>query len=201
MMNKLLLQYCFLWATLAFTVVVRPFLLAETNAENPTMPENGFSSSARSAPAEEVAVEDLKTPGAVYFIPPSGWQFAQLENLNPNVQIMVVGKGKGAIPPSINLTVEPFKGTLKDYLKIVKSINASKGNAWKDLGKIKTEAGEGSLSQLDTTIRGENVRMLHTIVAKNGLIYILTASALKVEFPSYYKQFFDAMSSLHINEE
>jgi hypothetical protein len=101
----------------------------------------------------------------------------------------------------MNLTIEPYKGTLKQYLKIVKDINASKGNAWTDLGKIKTASGEASLSQLDKKMSGEDMRMLHTIILKNEKIYILTAAAAKSEFSSFYKQFFDAMSSLRINEE
>lgn len=143
---------------------------------------------------------DTKSPGAVYFTPPEGWRQAEAKSLSPNVKIMVVGKGKGEFPPSINLAVEPYKGTLKDYLKIVKSINAAKGGDWKDLGKIRTDAGEGSLSQLDTKMQWGDVRMLHTIVSKNNTIYIMTAAALREEFPAYYKQFFDAMRSLHVND-
>lgn len=155
--------------------------------------------SAESSEIEASAV-DAKSPQAVYFTPPEGWRQAESKSLSPNVKIMVVGKGKGEFPPSINLAVEPYKGTLKDYLKIVKSINASKGGNWKDLGKIRTDAGEGSLSQLDTKLQWGDVRMLHAIVSKNNTIYIMTAAALREEFPAYYKQFFDAMRSLHIND-
>ncbi len=147
------------------------------------------------------SAEDINAPGTVYFAPPSGWHYAQSEMLNPNILVMVVGTGKSSVPPSMNLTVEPYKGTLKQYLKLIKDINASKGNAWTDLGKIKTAAGEGSLSQLDKKMLGEDVRMLHTVILKNGKIYILTAAAAKSEFSLFYKQFFAAMSSLHINEE
>lgn len=148
----------------------------------------------------ETSAIDTKASGTVYFTPPEGWRQAEAKSLSPNVKIMVVGKGKADFPPSINLAVEPFKGTLKDYLKIVKSINTSKGGDWKDLGKIRTDAGEGSLSQLDTKMQWGDVRMLHTIVSKNNTIYIMTASALRDEFPAYYKQFFDAMRSLHVND-
>lgn len=114
---------------------------------------------------------------------------------------MVVGKGKGQFPPSINLATEPYKGTLKEYLKLVKSINAAKGVEWKDLGKIKTEAGEGSLSQVDTKMQWGDVRMLHTILVRKGTVYIVTAAALKEEFPSLYQPFFNSMRSLSIEED
>ncbi len=151
--------------------------------------------------ADSTPVQELKAPGTVYFSPPPGWHYAQSELLKLPVQAMVIGKGNASVPPSMNLTVEPYKGTLKQYLKLIKDINASKGNVWTDLGKIKTAAGEGSLSQLDKKMSGEDMRMLHTVILKNGKIYILTAAAAKSEFSSFYKQFFDAMTSLHINDD
>lgn len=152
--------------------------------------------------AQEESAQQIDTnaPGAVYFTPPEGWMQGKTEDLSPSVKLIVIGKGKGAFPPSIHLAVEPFKGSLKDYLKLIKSITAAKGVEWQDLGKIQTEAGEGSLSQIDSQMQWGQVRMMHAIVAKNGVVYILTASALREEFPSYYKQFFDAMRSLHVND-
>lgn len=143
---------------------------------------------------------DMNSPGAVFFIPPKGWRQGLPDSPQGAVKLIVVGQGKGALPPSINLAVEPFAGSLNDYLKIVKAKNAAKGLDWKDLGKIKTKAGEGSLSELDTTLQWGNVRMLHTILVKNGHAYIVTAAALRDEFPSFYKEFFEAMQSLQIND-
>ncbi len=204
MLNRNLFHCSFFFTVFSTVIGLGPIMLAENPSivvsEETTMKPSSANDHQK-ASASELPSPDLKTPGAVYFIPPSGWQLAQSEKVNPNVQLLVVGKGNGALPPSINLTAEPYKGTLKDYLKLVKSINDSKGNVWKDIGKIKTDAGEGSLSQVDTKIRGEDVRMMHMILAKNGVVYILTAAAMKEEFPSFYKQFFDAMSSFHINEE
>lgn len=186
-MNKISQKFCIFLT--AFPLWMGTTLHADHFSENSSAQVAGFSA------------EEMNAPGTVYFAPPPGWHYAQPENLNPNIRALVVGKGKGSVPPSINLTIEPYKGTLKEYLKIVKEINSSKGNAWKDLGKIKTASGQGSLSQLDKKMLGEDMRMLHTIIAKNEKVYILTAAALKVEFSSFYKQFFDAMSSLQINSE
>ena len=142
-----------------------------------------------------------KEPGAIVFTPPEGWHLADTKNLPQHVQMMVVGKGKHEFPPSINLSTEEFDGTIKDYLKIVKEINASQGSDWKDLGIIRTPAGEGSLSQADVVTEWGPVRMLHVILSKNGLIYILTAAALKDEFPKFYKTFFDSLRSVQINKD
>lgn len=141
-----------------------------------------------------------ETPGAVYFIPPEGWRLAEDEKLGQHVKLMVVGKATNQFPPSINLSTEPYRGTLKDYLKIVKSINDAKGLKWQNLGTIQTKAGEASLSQLDTKNQWGDVRMLHAILVKDGIVYILTAASLKEEFSSHYKAFIDAIRSLDFSQ-
>lgn len=137
----------------------------------------------------------------VTFTPPSGWQMADSEKLLPSVKMMVVGKGLHEFPPSINLSVETFPGTLSQYLKRVKEINQSVGAEWKDLGKILTKAGEASYSQVDRKTQWGEVRMMHVILNKDGMIYVMTAAALKDEFSRYYKAFFDSMSSLNLVNE
>lgn len=143
---------------------------------------------------------NVDSPGALYFTPPEGWSQAAPEFLPGNMLVLAIGQAKSTLPPSINVSSERFKGTIKDYLKIIKSINTRKGGVWKDLGKIRTAAGEGSFSQLDIKSAAGDVRMLHAIILKNETIYIMTATALQEEFSSYYKLFFDAIRSLHIND-
>lgn len=140
-----------------------------------------------------------KESGTVIFKPPGGWFLADPEALPPTIKIMVVGKGDHELPPSLNLAFENFGGTLKDYLRLVQTINKKKGAEWKDLGKIQTEAGEASLSQVDLKTQWGLEKQMHVIFIKEGTVYILTASALKVEFPRFYKEFFNAFRSLKIN--
>lgn len=142
-----------------------------------------------------------KEPGAVVFSPPKGWYLADSNALPPHVTVMVVGKGSYEFPPSINLSTEEFEGTIKDYLRIVKEINLSQGSEWKDLGTIRTQAGEASLSQADAMTEWGPIRMMHAIISRNGIIYILTAAALKNDFPTYYKTFFESLRSLRINSD
>ena len=110
---------------------------------------------------------------------------------------MIVGKGNSFFPPSINMAREFYSGTLKQYLKKVKEINKTKGCEWKDLGVIKTLMGMGSISQVDIHSKWGIQRLMHLIILKEGIIYIVTASALKDEFTSFYKDFFDAFKSLN----
>lgn len=140
-------------------------------------------------------------PGAILFNPPDGWHVADPKALPPSVKLMVVGQGSQIFPPSINLGSERFTGTLKDYLETVKAINDSQGAEWKDLGNINTQAGNASLSQVDTKTEWGEVRMMHVILIKNEVAYILTAAALKDEFPKFYKEFFKSMRSLRFNKD
>lgn len=136
---------------------------------------------------------------SVLFTPPEGWRMAAAESLPPCVKAMVVGKGAFEFPPSINLGTETYSGNLKQYLKRIKDINASQGVDWKDLGTIRTEAGDASLSQVDTKTQWGEVRMMHVILLKDGTAYILTAAALKDEFAKFYKDFFNSLRSLRFS--
>lgn len=145
-------------------------------------------------------IQTAQEPGAVIFNPPDSWHLADPQALPPSVKIMVVGQSNTDFPPSINLGTEKYSGNLKDYLKMIKSINESQGSDWKDLGTIRTQAGTASLSQVDAKTEWGEVRMMHVIIMKEGTAYILTAAALKDEFSKYYKDFFKSMRSLRFNK-
>lgn len=163
------------------------FNLDAASSKSPAIVENG--------PAKAAANEDMAV-----FTPPAGWYLADAKavQLPPKVKVMVIGKGSYASPPSMNLSLEPFQGTLKQYLQIVKRLNDDRGYDWKDLGSIPTQAGRASLSQVDTKSQWGDNRQMHAILLKNGIIYILTASAMKDEFSLFYQDFFKAMKSLRI---
>jgi hypothetical protein len=153
------------------------------------------------SPTDTEIFESMNEPGAIMFTPPKDWRYADTTQLGKAVKIMVVGKGSAHFPPSINLATETYQGTLKDYLKIMKAINDKEGAAWKDLGTIKTSAGNGSLSQVDLKNQWGEVREMHVVIKKKNTIYILTSAALREDFAKHYKDFFDAMRSLKINKE
>lgn len=159
---------------------------------------NSVESSVSLPKQEKSQVEKAITEKTAQFVPPEGWRFAESSALPKNILLMVVGQGGREFPPSINLATDNYKGSLKEYLKVVKSINDAHGDEWKDLGTIRTEAGEASLSQLDTKMNWGSVRMMQVILLKEGTVYILTAAALKDEFPKFYKDFFKSMRSLQI---
>lgn len=137
--------------------------------------------------------------GQVMFDPPTGWKMADPKALSKYIKIMVVGDTSATFPPSINLAYDPFKGNLKDYLKMVKSYNETQGAEWKDLGTIRTKAGDASLSQVDAKTKWGVERQMQVIFLKDNTAWILTCAALKEDFSKYYKDFFEAMKSLRIN--
>ncbi len=157
--------------------------------------------SAAPNPPSKLRASDSLDSGIVLFTPPTGWRMADPKLLPERVRIMVVGQGPSAFPPSMNLSLEPYSGSLKEYLKIIKNMNDAQGFEWKDLGTIRTEAGTASLSQVDTKTEWGSVRLMHVILLKNGTIYILTASALKDEFSQFYKDFFASMRSLRVAKD
>lgn len=142
----------------------------------------------------------LSAEETLTFTPPAGWGLAPRETLTPAIKVMVVGKGQKEYPPSINLATENWSGTLKDYLKVVKDLNDAHSTDFKDLGKVKTEAGEAILTQEDITTKWGDVRQMHLFYLHDGVVYILTSASLKEEFPKYYKEFFSSMTSLRINK-
>ena len=153
------------------------------------------------SPSEKEMYDSMTEPGAVMFTPPQGWRYADADKLGRAVKIMVVGEGSSHFPPSINLATEPYQGTLRDYLKIMKKINDVEGSTWKDLGTIKTNAGQASLSQVDIKNQWGEVREMHVVLKKKNTIYIVTSAALKDDFSKYYKDFFESMKSLKINKD
>jgi hypothetical protein len=178
-------KYFFLQKLIAYSLIVPSFALADELKRD-------FS---------QYYSSGINEPGAILITPPKGWQAADPALLPPKVKFMVVGKGKGTYPPSINLGTEPYKGTTKDYLKMVKQVNESLGAECKDLGKIKTKSGSASLSQVDMNTEWGPVRMLHVVLVKNRTVYVITAGALKNEFHHYYKDFFDTIKSIRFNPD
>lgn len=138
---------------------------------------------------------------AVSFTPPLNWLAIDPKDLSPHVKAMFVGQAKKKIPPSINLSLEPFSGSLADYLQIVKSINERHGDLWKDLGSIQIQGGEASLSQADVKSPQGTLRLLHVMILKKGTLVILTGASLKEEFSRYYPEIIASLKSLKIKPD
>ena len=122
----------------------------------------------------------LAAAQSVMFDPPPGWKMADPANLPHYVEAMVVGESSSNYPP-INLGIEDFNGSLKDYLKIVKKIDEAQKSPWKSLGTVETQAGIADLSTADIQTNWVTVRLLHTILVQEGKAIILTGAAKQEE--------------------
>ena len=132
-----------------------------------------------------------------FFIPPKGWEIANPEILAPRVHICFLGKTSKGLAPSINLTTEKVTISLELYIEKIRKIHTADPNSrWKDLGKFKTLLGDGRLTKLETPTELGMAHMVQLVVIKEGVAYILTAGAIKEEFPKYYKTFDHALHSL-----
>lgn len=144
--------------------------------------------------------EGLEIPEGCVFIPPAGWLAADRSQFPENMLAMVVGKGKGPYPPSINIWIEPYRGTQKSYLKCIKETCLSEKDEFRDLGQIATASGNAALCQVDRKTKWGEERLLHALIVRYDKAYLLTAAALKEEFADHYSQFFEAIRSMKINK-
>lgn len=129
---------------------------------------------------------------------PEGWREADPKSLGSNVQVMLVGKGKGAYPPSINIGSEPYPLNLTDYVKMVKEVNKSLGTPARELGSIDTKAGKVPLIELEMETEWGKVRLLHAILVKDSHVFVVTAAAPKNEYTSFYPQFLKAFQTIDL---
>ncbi len=131
------------------------------------------------------------------FIPPSGWEIAQLKNPSPHVKIGFIGKSSGEFRPSINLASEDVDVPLKDYLKAVKNLqSADPTTKWRDLGKFSMQGGIGRLTEMSSTSAWGELKILQAIFVGDQKAHILTAALLKEDFPKFQNELLKSFQSL-----
>ncbi len=135
------------------------------------------------------------------FIPPPAWQGAQPKKPSDFVQICFVSKESFSFRPSINLATEEIDVSLKDYVKAVKEIHSKEpGTKWRDLGKFSMKGGMGRLTEMTSQTPFGDTKILQAILVKENTAYLLTASALKKDFPSLQKEILASLGSLSLHE-
>lgn len=137
------------------------------------------------------------------FIPPSGWEAAQLKNPSPHVKIGFVGKGTGEFRPSINLAVEEDVDlSLKEYVKTVKELQTAEPLVqWRDLGPFPMKCGEGRLIEITNSTAWGEIKILQALFAADQKAYILTAAVLKEDFLKFQKDLLKSLTSLTLTDD
>jgi hypothetical protein len=151
------------------------------------------------AAAQELPLTDM---WECFFHPPKGWECSDPHSLSSHVKIAFFKKSAKGFCPSINLSIEKTSVSLNEYLKAVRAIHErDRANQWRSLGKVRTAAGLAQLTEIDSHSEYGPIRILQLILMKQANAYILTAAALKEEFPEYYEEFQTAFRSLTMTND
>lgn len=135
-----------------------------------------------------------------YFIPPAKWDIVDPTKLKPMIKIAFVEKSGKNFKPSLNLGIQPAKVSLSEYVAAAKKQHlALRSKKWTELGVVHTKAGLAHLSQIDEKSQVGDIRSMQCIIVQEGLAYVLTAVALKEDFPNYHNDFIQAFESFSIH--
>lgn len=128
---------------------------------------------------------------------PSGWEcINDATQLPAKVKLLYIGKGKGAFAPSINLASEETIMSPQEYVELAKKYHESQSETTcRLLGDIETKLGKACLLQIDRKTGWGNIRFLQASFVKEGIAYVITATATQEEFASLYPQFYHAIQS------
>ena len=136
------------------------------------------------------------------FMPPNQWDLVDSSALSPSVLVAYVDRSTTGFLPSMNLAIEKTDLSQKEYLREAKALyELDIKNRWRELGTISTKAGKGMLTSIDTTCNWGPVRILQLILISKKTAYILTASASKEEFATFYPTFKEAFRSLVLTDD
>ena len=131
------------------------------------------------------------------FIPPAGWEIAQLKSPSPNVNIGLIGKASTDFRPSINLATEEVDVSLKEYVKAVKALQtADPTTKWRDLGKLPMQGGTGHLIEMSNKSPWGEIKILQAFFIADQTAYILTAAVMKEDFPKFQAELLQSLKSL-----
>ncbi|MBI5274374.1 MAG: hypothetical protein HY860_04905 [Chlamydiales bacterium] len=105
-------------------------------------------------------------------------------------------KDKTGFSPSINIAVEKTTLSAFQYMKEVKgNYNNKAGYSMTEFPMLKTGSGKAYLLQIDKKQTFGDIRILQMILLQQETAYIITACALKKEFPQIEKDFLKTFSS------
>lgn len=137
------------------------------------------------------------------FIPPQGWEIAELKTDSPHVKIGFLGKGKTDFRPSMNLALEEgVDVSFKEYVNLVKNLQkADRTSSLRDLGAFPVACGNGRLLEISTKTAWGDIKILQVLCMVEENVYILTASVLKEEFPQFQKQILQSFRTLQLSDD
>ncbi len=134
------------------------------------------------------------------FIPPKGWDCVQdRDQLPKKVQVVYIGTGNANFMPSLNLAEEPVTISLREYVSAAKTYHeAEPETACRELGTIKTKAGNAHVLQIDRKTGWGDVRFIQATLIVNNIAYVITGTCLRDEFGTFCPAFFEAIQTFDV---
>lgn len=153
-------------------------------------------------PASSALVAEIACPEWCYLIPPADWEIASTSPCSENPRVAFVKKTKSSFRPSLNLTTEPVRTSVEEYLKAVEKLHAAdRQTEWRHLGQIQTLHGPAELTQLDIKAEWGDVRMLQLILIRHQNAYVVTAASLKKDFSLHYRDFYSVFQNIQFTHD
>ncbi len=137
-----------------------------------------------------------------YFVPSAKWLIVDPEFLSKRVKIGFLDHSHKPFSPSINLALEKTDITQAEYIKIVKQLHqADISNQWRDLGYLETHSGSAHLAQIDLKNRWGQLKILQSILVRDGYAFIMTGVARQKDFAKFQESFLAMFRSLSVTED
>ena len=138
-------------------------------------------------------------PPFYYFHPPKDWLISDPTHLPKEVKIAFIQSERKMITPSINLTLEKVDVPIETYIQEVKKIHQTdRTTQCRELGILNTKSGNAHLLEISMKKEWGDIRILQSILIKDGFAHLLTALSLKKDFMKYHELFLSTFKSLTI---
>lgn len=134
-----------------------------------------------------------------FFEPPHNWQMSNPIHFTDGVKIGFVQSERKIFTPAITLSLEKIPCDEKTYIETVKKNHRSDiTKRVRELGLLETKSGKAHLIQIDMKNNWGKIRILQSILVKDQVAYIQTASCLREDFLKIHQDFLSAFRSLTV---
>lgn len=141
-------------------------------------------------------------PQFSFFQPPEGWLMSNPMHFNEGLKIGFVQSERKIFTPAISLFIEKIPCDEKTYIDAVKKNHrADITKSIRELGLLQTKSGKSHLLQIDTKSNWGKIRLLQSILVKDGYAYIQTATCLREDFLKINQELLKSLQSLCVAED
>ncbi|CCB89374.1 hypothetical protein [Simkania negevensis] len=141
-------------------------------------------------------------PQFTFFQPPEGWLMSNPTHLEDGLKIGFVQSQRKIFTPAISLYIEKIPCDEKTYLNaVLKNHRSDITKSIRGLGLLQTKSGKSHLLQIDTKSNWGKIRILQSILVKEGYAYIQTATCLREDFLKINQELLKSFQSLCVADD